>query len=65
MTESGRRAATIVICLILPEKIRQAFGWRIHSTLGVKEEGGIDWQGEGLQSERPTHETFASASATF
>jgi len=32
---------------------------------GVKEEGGIDWQGEGLQSERPTHEAFASASATF
>jgi uncharacterized protein YndB with AHSA1/START domain len=79
-------------------------GGRIHSTLlGLGKDGGIDWQGEVLQSERPrllsytfqmqisdthrgerpsrvtfefqsmgavvkltlTHETFASASATF
>jgi len=52
MTEAGCRAATIVICdLILPEKMWQALGANSLDAIGVREDGGIDWQGEVLQSE--------------
>jgi hypothetical protein len=51
MTEAGGRAATMVICdLILPEKVWQTLTERIRSMLlGLgREDGGIDWQGEGI-----------------